>query len=119
MALTEDGHAGRTYTLTGPQSLTYSEALTELGQAAGRELRYVDLAVEEFADRLSEGGAPDWAIEWQLALHELIRTGEYTAVTDTVEEVTGRPPRSLHSYATGHANHWRLDALAQGGLSQV
>ncbi|MET9318289.1 SDR family oxidoreductase [Kribbella sp. NPDC003505] len=119
IALTEEGHGGRTYTLTGPQALTYSEALAELGQAADRELRYVALAVDEFAGRLSEGGAPDWAVVWQLALHDLIRAGEYAAVTGTVEEITGHPPRSLGTYATAYANYWRLGGLAEGGLGQA
>jgi uncharacterized protein YbjT (DUF2867 family) len=111
IALTEDGHNDRTYTLTGPESLTYSEALAELGQAADRELRYVALAPQDFSNRLSHGGAPDWAVEWQLALHQLIRAGEYAAVTNTVEVITGRPPRSLGSYVTDHAHHWRHPEL--------
>jgi uncharacterized protein YbjT (DUF2867 family) len=114
IALTEDGHGGRTYTLTGPESLTYSQALAQLSHSADRELRYVALPAHEFANRLSHGGAPDWAVEWQLALHHLIREGEYAAVTDSVEEITGRPPQPLHSYATDHAHYWRHPDIMAG-----
>jgi uncharacterized protein YbjT (DUF2867 family) len=103
---TEGGHSGHTYTLTGPEATTYSQALAELGRAAGRDLRFIDLDPREFADRLTAGGAPPWAVEWQLALFELIRAGHNAPVTDTVEAITGRPPRPLSSYADHQAHQW-------------
>jgi uncharacterized protein YbjT (DUF2867 family) len=105
-ALVEGGHGGRTYTLTGPEAITYSEAVAELGRATSRDLRFTDLAPQEFADRLTAGGAPPWAVDWQEALFELIRTGQNTPVTDTVEAITGRPPRPLSAYADRQAHHW-------------
>ena len=42
-ALTEDGHAGRLYELTGPRPLTFAEAVAEVGSATGRSLRYTQI----------------------------------------------------------------------------
>ncbi|MEV6107128.1 NAD(P)H-binding protein [Streptomyces sp. NPDC051940] len=107
VALTEDGHSGRTYVLTGPDSLTYAQATALLGQAAGRALRYAALSPADYADRLRAAGAPEWAVIWQLGLYELIDDGANTPVTDTVERLTGRPPRRLGDYATEYAAVWQ------------
>src|SRR5690606_32536934 len=42
-ALTEDGHVGRLYELTGPRMLTFAEAVDEISSATGREIRYVQV----------------------------------------------------------------------------
>ncbi|NUS18060.1 MAG: NAD(P)H-binding protein [Streptomyces sp.] len=99
LALTEDGHAGRVYDLTGPEAVTHGEALAALGRAAGRELRYVPLDADGFAAGLRERGVPERAAQWQLALFRLMDAGGNTAVTSTVADVTGRPARPLAAYA--------------------
>lgn len=99
IALTEDGHAGRTYELTGPDSLTHDQALALLAPALGRELTYTPLAAEGFAAGLRNSGVPERSVEWQLALFALMEAGGNAAVTSTVEDVTGHAPRSLASYA--------------------
>ncbi|HEU4949100.1 MAG TPA: SDR family oxidoreductase [Kribbella sp.] len=108
--LSEGGHGGQTYTLTGPEALTLAQAVAELGRAAGSDLRYHALVPEELADRLTAAGAPGWAVEWQLALFRLIREGLNSQVTDTVEAITGQPARPLSAYADRQAHNWRRRA---------
>src|SRR5215211_8137131 len=48
-ALTEAGHVGELYELTGPRALTFAESVAEIGRAAGREVRYVPVSLDEFA----------------------------------------------------------------------
>ena len=60
-ALTEDGHAGELYELTGPRLLTFAEAVGEISRAAGRKVRYVPISTEEFASALNQGGVPSEA----------------------------------------------------------
>ncbi len=48
-ALTEDGHTGRLYELTGPRLLTFAEVAAELSKATGRDIVYVPLGIEEYA----------------------------------------------------------------------
>ena len=115
-ALTEPGHNEKTHTITGPDVLSYGDAVAALGRAAGRDLHFADLEPSAFAARLTEAGAPDWAVEWQLALFALIRAGENSPVTDTVEKVTGRRPRSLDTYASRQASHWHAVITEKAGL---
>lgn len=106
-ALAEEGHAGQTYDITGPQSFTYAEALKVLGDAAGRELTYRAISHEQAAENLRAAGARERSIIWQRGLYDLILNGANAAVTDVVERVTGHPARSLARYATENAALWR------------
>jgi uncharacterized protein YbjT (DUF2867 family) len=47
-ALTEDGHAGELYELTGPRLLTMEEAVGEITKATGRKIRFVPVSLEEY-----------------------------------------------------------------------
>ncbi|WP_067478775.1 SDR family oxidoreductase [Actinomadura hibisca] len=105
-ALTEEGHAGETYILTGPEALMYDQVVRVLGEAAGRELRYIPISADQFADGLREAGLDEGSITWQLGLFRLIREGTNALVNDTVERITGRPARSLKSYASENAALW-------------
>ena len=107
LALAEGGHAGATYTLTGPEALTHRHALEQLGAAAGRSLRYVALSPAELVASMRDSGAPQWAITWQSALFRLIRAGTYGLVTDAVPALTGHPARTVKAYAEEHAAVWR------------
>ena len=57
-ALTEDGHAGRLYELTGPRLLTFADAVAEIAAATGREIAYVPMPVDAYAAALREAGVP-------------------------------------------------------------
>jgi uncharacterized protein YbjT (DUF2867 family) len=56
-ALTEPGHSGRLYELTGPRALTFAEAVGEIAAASGRDVRYVPISLDEFAERCVEARA--------------------------------------------------------------
>jgi uncharacterized protein YbjT (DUF2867 family) len=105
-ALTEDGHAGRTYHVTGPEALTPAERTLILGEALGRELTYVHLTVEQERERLRAFGYPDEYVEFgvQLALNPPPQAGD---VKDTVEAVTGRPARTFAQWASEHADRFK------------
>ena len=61
-ALTEDGHVGEVYELTGPRLLTFADAVGEIAQATGREIRYVPISIEDFVAALEEQGVPaEWS----------------------------------------------------------
>ena len=55
-ALTEDGHVGQLYELTGPRLLTFAEAVAEIAKATGREIRYVPVSLEEYAAAAGRAG---------------------------------------------------------------
>ena len=57
-ALTDDRHVGQLYELTGPRLLTFSEAAAEIGAAAGREVTYTPVTLDEHAAEAAEHGVP-------------------------------------------------------------
>jgi uncharacterized protein YbjT (DUF2867 family) len=97
-ALLEDGHAGRTYELTGPEALSLPATATVLADALGRPVEHREISIEEAVEGLT-GFERDETV-WTL---ERVRTGGFAGVTDDVERVTGRPARTLAAFAADHA----------------
>ena len=98
-ALTEDGHAGEVYELTGPRLLTFAKAVAEISEAAGRVIRFVPVSVEEYASALDEAGRPGRV---RVAPHLLFREvldGRNAYLTDGVRRALGREPRDFADYA--------------------
>jgi uncharacterized protein YbjT (DUF2867 family) len=98
-ALTEDGHVGELYELTGPRLLTFAEAVTEIARATGREIRYVPISIEEFAAAAAEENVPEEVIEMLTYLFGEILDGRNAHLTDGVERALGRPPKDFGDYA--------------------
>ncbi|MCZ4498562.1 MAG: hypothetical protein JWQ74_1115 [Marmoricola sp.] len=91
-----DAHAGTTYELTGPESLTLTEVATRAGRILGRDLRFEDESVEEaYASRRAAYDAEQWQLDAWVSTYTAIRDGECARLTDDVRQVTGRRPRSL------------------------
>ena len=99
-----EAHQGETYTLTGPEAVTYAEATARIGSAIGRALEHVPETIDEAWARRRAAGQPTWLAAAQLALAEYQRVGGPTArTTDTVERLTGRPARTVEEFARDHA----------------
>jgi len=103
VALTDRGHEGRTYGLTGAQLLTIAEMVDTLARVLGRPLSYVDvpiLAAKLFLCR-------QLGLQTGLALAELasaLKQGKGARVADNLEALTGRPPRSFEAWCRDHAD---------------
>ena len=98
-ALTADGHGGRLYELSGPESLSFAEAAVVLSQHVGHEVRHVDLPVTEWiAD--AEGNGLSAAYAGMLgALFSVIRDGHDDHLSTGVQLALGRPSTSLAEWA--------------------
>lgn len=107
-ALTEDGHSGEIYELSGPRALTLTEAVAAISEAAGREIRYTPLAVEEFVAELVEQGLPAEDAQGFADIVEPIREGTDAYLSDGVRRALGREPRSFAEFAetTAAAGGW-------------
>src|SRR3954468_3699541 len=100
-ALTEGGHTGARYVLTGPETVTQAEQVREIGSALGRTVRWEELSRTD-AERQLAGRVPDTALDtWA----SFVETPE--VVTSTVREVTGEPARSFAEWARDHADDFR------------
>jgi uncharacterized protein YbjT (DUF2867 family) len=97
--LTEDGHVGEIYELTGPRPLTFAEATATIAEATGRDIAYIRIPPEEFAAGLAAGGVPREIIDFLVDLFGTVLDGRNAEVVDDVERVLGRPARDFADYA--------------------
>jgi uncharacterized protein YbjT (DUF2867 family) len=98
-ALTDKGHAGQLYELTGPRSLTFAEAAKEIAEAASRKVRYVPVSLEEHAAEATEHGVPAEVVELLTYLFSEVVDGRNADTTDGVRRALGREPRDFRDYA--------------------
>ena len=98
-ALTEDGHAGQVYEVTGPRLLTFAEAIAEIAEATGRPIRYVQIPEEAFVAGLTQAGLPPDYIELLKYLFTTVLDGRNERLNDGVQRALGRAPRDFREYA--------------------
>ncbi|MEU0444348.1 SDR family oxidoreductase [Streptomyces tendae] len=103
VTLTRDGHAGRTYRLTGPQAVSYHDVAAALSAATGRSVRFVDVSDEDARAGLSASGAPDWLAAALVTMFAKLRNGAGEETTDTVRSLTGRRPRTVAEWLVDRA----------------
>ena len=116
-ALTEDGHGGELYEVTGPRLLTFTDAVAEIGRASGRELRFVPVTVEEHAAVAAAQGVPADVIELLGYLFREVLDGRNAHVTDGVRRALGREPRDFAQYARDAATTGVWSAQTDGSSS--
>jgi uncharacterized protein YbjT (DUF2867 family) len=98
-ALTEEGHVGQLYELTGPRLLTFAEAVEEIANAVGREISFVPISVEDFSAAAAEQGVPGEVIDLLTYLFSEVLDGRNAHVTGGVQRALGREPRDFADYA--------------------
>ncbi len=104
VTLTQAGHTGRKYVITGAEALSYRQATDILGQAIGRPLRFIDEPFGEARARLTQAGQPGWLVDSLLAIAAYQRAGGPTeTITSVVADLTGRPPRTFAEFARDYA----------------
>ncbi|MET9243452.1 NAD(P)H-binding protein [Nonomuraea sp. NPDC003709] len=105
LALTEPGHEGATYPLTGPELVSRSRQAELIGEAIGRPVRFVVQDLEEYRAELSAWTTPQVA---DVVIKESAAAVDRPLPpTDTVEKVTGRPARAYGEWARDHAEDFR------------
>lgn len=99
-ALTEDGHIGKLYELTGPRLLTMAEAVKEIARAVGRDIRYVQVSEDQYSSGLEKIGLPPefvWLVNY---IFTTVMDGRNAHLSDGVQRALGREPRGLHRLCT-------------------
>ncbi len=108
-ALTEEGHAGEIYEVTGPRALTFAEVSAELSNALGRDIVYEQVPHDAFVQGAKDSGAPKEVV-WMLDyLFATVLDGRNENTTDGIERALGRKPKDFTQYAR--------DAVAAGAWS--
>jgi uncharacterized protein YbjT (DUF2867 family) len=110
-ALTEEGHAGRLYEVTGPRLLTFAEAVAEIGRAGGPRAALQQIPLDAFLGGAADAGEPPEVV-WLLGfLFGELFDGRNATLADGVQQALGRPPRDIAEFAR--------DAAAAGAWGEV
>jgi len=101
-------HAGQVYELTGPDLLTFDDAVIEIAVAAGREVRLLPVTMAEYTAMLAEQQVPPDIVALLTYLFTEVLDGRNAHLSDGVQRAFGRPPRSFSDYArhTAGTNIW-------------
>lgn len=109
VALTEEGHGGQEYVITGPELLTVGDKVAAIAAETGREITLVELTEQQAVEQWRAACLPEDVITFLLETYgntpEVGRT-----VSGTVEKVTGRPARTFAQWAAEHADAFREQA---------
>jgi NAD(P)H dehydrogenase (quinone) len=106
--MTTDGHAGKTYDVTGSEALSQTELADLLSEVSGRAVELIPVGDRMLSWGLVRNGAPKPIARALVAFGKAVREGYYDVVEPSVERLTGAPPRSLREVLTAH----RGDLLA-------
>jgi uncharacterized protein YbjT (DUF2867 family) len=108
VTLTQPGHLGKIYVITGSEAISYRQASEIIGAAIGKKLRFVDESPEQARARRVRERVPPAVIDSILAIGAYQRAGGKTVtITDTVADLTGRPPRTGAEFVQEHASVFR------------
>jgi uncharacterized protein YbjT (DUF2867 family) len=98
-ALTEPGHTGEVYEVTGPRLMNFADVASDLSKATGRSIEYVQIPHDAFVGHIRESGAPDdvvWIMDYLFAT---VLDGRNSHLSDGVQRALGRPPKDFSDYA--------------------
>lgn len=103
-ALTESGHEGKVYRITGPEALTYQQVAEILSDASGKRVRY-DNSLENYSRFLKDSGLD---VNEVLELDAWVAkgAGEGSAVTNTIFELTGQQPIRFAQFAEDYSQRF-------------
>ncbi|MGC5360562.1 NAD(P)H-binding protein [Streptomyces sp. DT24] len=101
--MTEPGHAGQTYTLSGPEAISARQQTEQLADVLGRALRFEELTESQVRTHLARRYPPEVA-DALLASSRRQLDGAKTGVSQTVRQLTGRPARTFRAWAADHAD---------------
>lgn len=106
VALTEDGHEGRAYTLTGPAALSWDEVAAHFAQVTGRAVKYLAVSDADMRAGLAAQGLPPAAIDYLSVLFGAMREGYSAPVVGDIKGLIGRAPRSLAEFTEKRRAAW-------------
>lgn len=102
--LTEAGHAGKLYEVTGPEALSNAAVAAIISKVTRRHVCSVNVSPDQLADSYIRAGWPDAWAEELVAIQELRAGGHLATVTDVVERVAGRKPTTFEEFVREFAS---------------
>ena len=98
VVLTETGHEGQAYDITGPEALTDAQIAEKLSAVLGKQITYVPVPDEAMRQGLLSAGLSDWYADGLVKLNQFFRQGGGASVTPDLERLIGQKPRTMDAY---------------------
>jgi uncharacterized protein YbjT (DUF2867 family) len=105
--LTEEGHEGKVYTLTGPAAISFYDVAEALSEVVGKEVSYIDVSLEKAKEAMLNKGIPEWRAD---ALNEYAKAhseGYSDFTTDGFERLTGHPATPYKKFVSDFEQRFR------------
>jgi uncharacterized protein YbjT (DUF2867 family) len=99
VVLTEPGHEGKAYELTGSEALTYTEVAEILSAACGREITYPRPSDSDFKERMKAAGHNDEFVSVMGSIYAIAKFGMAAGTTDELHQLIGRAPTTMEQWA--------------------
>ena len=103
IAASPAAHATKTYWLTGPELVSYSDVAAVLSKVLGRPITFRALSPEEDKEAMIRAGLPVPVAEMNAQAFGLVAAGDAAWVTEDVPALLGRPARSFGQFAADYA----------------
>ncbi|MCO6490694.1 MAG: SDR family oxidoreductase [Phaeodactylibacter sp.] len=119
-ALTEEGHDGKTYTLTGPAAVSFQDVADAIGKAVGKAVQFVNVPDDAAKQGLMGAGFPEWLADDLVTLNQWGRQVGEQQPSEDVASVLGRPGHSLEDFARDYAGAFGGGSREMGaGIPQM
>jgi uncharacterized protein YbjT (DUF2867 family) len=102
LALTQPGHHGQAYTLTGSELFTIGEMVQVLARVRGKPIQYVDIPPIAAKLFMLKTGMDKTLVNALMEMLASLRRNDGALVTDTVQRLTGQPPRTFEAWCREH-----------------
>ena len=102
VVLTELGHRGKEYTLTGDEALTYAEAAQILSEANNETIQYVPISDEALRQNMSQTGLGDEEVDYFSMLFQSVRAGFTERIDTAVSQLLQQKPITFKEFASNH-----------------
>ncbi|HYH95611.1 SDR family oxidoreductase [Hyalangium sp.] len=101
--LTQPGHEGQTYVITGGEAISFNDIAKQIGEAIGKPVKYVDVPPEDARKSMLGMGMPEWFANDLVGLYGIFAAGHGAATTDVVQKVAKATPRTFAQFAKENA----------------
>ncbi len=105
--LTQTGHEGKTYDITGPEAVSFNEAAAKLSEVLGKQVKYVPISIDDLKKGMKSMGIEDWFVEDMAKLYEFFNSGKAAFVTPTVLQVTKKPGHSFSQFVKDYTQNFK------------
>ena len=106
-ALTQKGHEGKTYEITGSEALSNEQIAEILSTVAGRKITYVNVSDDAASQGMKASRMPGVLIDALIELNKIQRAGYASTVSPVVEQVTGKKPISFEQFARDYVEAFK------------